>query len=40
MWFDELIDTKELSAADSKQNIYIGVLVSELGIITISNTYS
>ena len=40
MWFGELIDTKELSAADSKQNIYIRVPVSELGIITISNSYS
>ncbi|KAG6385512.1 hypothetical protein SASPL_154349 [Salvia splendens] len=32
MWFNELIDTKELSAADSKQNIYIRMPVSELGL--------
>ncbi|XP_047970066.1 G-type lectin S-receptor-like serine/threonine-protein kinase At4g27290 [Salvia hispanica] len=34
MWFGELIDTKELSAADSKQNIYIRVPVSELDLST------
>ncbi|KAL1567073.1 G-type lectin S-receptor-like serine/threonine-protein kinase0 [Salvia divinorum] len=32
MWFNELIDTKELSTADSKQNIYIRVPVSELDL--------
>ncbi|XP_057790598.1 G-type lectin S-receptor-like serine/threonine-protein kinase At4g27290 [Salvia miltiorrhiza] len=30
MWFGDLIDTKGLSAADSKQNIYIRVPLSEL----------
>ncbi|XP_042040897.1 G-type lectin S-receptor-like serine/threonine-protein kinase At4g27290 isoform X1 [Salvia splendens] len=34
MWFNELIDTKELSAADSKQNIYIRMPVSELDLST------
>ncbi|XP_047939816.1 G-type lectin S-receptor-like serine/threonine-protein kinase At4g27290 isoform X2 [Salvia hispanica] len=32
MWFGELIDTKQLSGADSKQNVYIRVPVSELGL--------
>ncbi|XP_057790561.1 G-type lectin S-receptor-like serine/threonine-protein kinase At4g27290 [Salvia miltiorrhiza] len=30
MWFGDLIDIKELSAADSKQNMYIRVPLSEL----------
>ncbi|XP_057790574.1 G-type lectin S-receptor-like serine/threonine-protein kinase At4g27290 isoform X1 [Salvia miltiorrhiza] len=30
MWFGDLIDTKGLSAADSKQNMYVRVPISEL----------
>ncbi|KAL8506039.1 hypothetical protein ACS0TY_017048 [Phlomoides rotata] len=30
MWFDDLIDTRELPLADSNQNIYIRIPVSEL----------
>ncbi|KAG6424345.1 hypothetical protein SASPL_114762 [Salvia splendens] len=32
MWFGELIDTKQHYGADSKQNIYVRVPVSELGL--------
>ncbi|XP_057790572.1 G-type lectin S-receptor-like serine/threonine-protein kinase At4g27290 isoform X1 [Salvia miltiorrhiza] len=34
MWFGDLMDTKGLSAADSKQNIYIRVPLSELDFST------
>ncbi|XP_047948646.1 G-type lectin S-receptor-like serine/threonine-protein kinase At4g27290 isoform X2 [Salvia hispanica] len=34
MWFGELIDTKQHSIADSKQNVYIRVPVSELDFNT------
>ncbi|XP_057791078.1 G-type lectin S-receptor-like serine/threonine-protein kinase SD1-1 [Salvia miltiorrhiza] len=34
MWFGDLMDTKELSAADSKQNIYIRIPPSELDFNT------